>query len=415
MFLSRRSRLRSHSHSRSSSLPFAILPGSSSNVFMLTLCLLLILVALAINLPLSWWLISAGRRWGQLDQPGSDVHKHHTTATPATGGIGIFWSLMLPVILAILAVNLLPDSVYETTLAPLHPHLPGLRAQTPMALALVVAAIIFHIMGIIDDRKSLSPYLKLIVQFIVTATLAIFCDIRVLHLLDQYGFAGEAASILISVLWMVTITNAINFLDNMDGLSAGVSAIIAAIYLAATLMGGQWFVAAWCALLLGALLAFLVFNFLPHGGAKIFMGDGGSLVVGLMLSVIAIRTTYLNPAPATATATASASATAWHGILMPLIVLAVPLYDITSVTIIRLMQGNSPFHPDQQHFSHRLVKKGLSKRIAVIVIWLCTLATGLGGVMLSRLEAWQAALVAAQTLAVLGVLALLERTTGRDS
>ncbi len=380
---------------------------------MLTLCLLLIPVALAINLPLTWWLIGAGHRWGRLDQPGGDVHKHHTKATPATGGVGIFWSLVIPVFLAMLAVHFLPDSIYETTLAPLREHLPGLRAQTPMAIGVLLAAAIFHIMGVIDDRRRLSPYLKLIVQLIVAGLLAGFCDMRVLHLLDEHGFVGQAAGIIISVLWIVTITNAINFLDNMDGLAAGVGAIIAAIYLAATLMGGQWFVAAWCALLLGALLAFLAFNFLPRSGAKIFMGDGGSLVVGLMLSVIAIRTTYVNPAAAAATA--AAPATAWYGILMPLIVFAVPLYDITSVTLIRLMQGNSPFHPDQQHFSHRLVKKGLSKRIAVIVIWLCTLATGLGGVMLSRLTGWQAALVAAQTLAVLGVLALLERTGRRDA
>ena len=321
---------------------------------MFMLCLLLILIALAINLPLTWWLIGAGQRWGQIDQPGADVHKHHSSAIPATGGIGIFWSLMLPVVLVMLAAHLLPDSIYTGSLAPLHDHIAGLRSQTPMALGVILAAAIFHIMGIIDDRRRLSPYIKLLVQFIIAAMLTILCDMRVLHLLDQYGLVGQVASIIISMLWIVTITNAINFLDNMDGLSAGVSAIIAAIYLAATLMGGQWFVAAWCALLLGALLAFLVFNFLPRGGAKIFMGDGGSLVVGLMLSVIAIRTTYVNP-------DAAADAPhAWYGILMPLIVLAVPLYDITSVTLIRLMQGKSPFHPDQQHFSHRLVKKGLS-------------------------------------------------------
>ncbi len=376
---------------------------------MLTLCLLLIPLALLINLPLTWWLIGAGRRWGQMDQPGADVHKHHAAAVPATGGIGIFWAMMLPVAAVIIAVHLLPDSIYTGPLAAMAEHVAGLRGQTLMALGVIAAAAVFHIMGIIDDRRRLSPYLKLLVQFIVAALLAIFCDMRVLHLLDQHGPAGEFASIIISVLWIVTITNAINFLDNMDGLSAGVAAIIASIYLAATLMGGQWFVAAWAALLVGALAAFLVFNFFSRGGAKIFMGDGGSLVVGLMLAVISIRTTYVNLDVAAA-GRPSEAASGWYGVLMPLIVLAVPLYDIVSVTLIRLLQGKSPFHPDQQHFSHRLVKKGLTKRTAVIVIWLCTLATGLGGVMLSRLTGWQAALVAAQTLAVIGVLAILERT-----
>ena len=379
---------------------------------MLTLCLLMILCSLAINLPLTWWLIGAGKRWGQMDQPGADVHKHHAAAVPATGGIGIFWSVMLPVIVAILIIHLLPDSAYAGPLAALLEHLPGLRSQTPMAIGVILAAAAFHIMGLIDDRKRLSPYSKLLVQFLVAFLLAIFCDMRVLHLLDQYGLPGQFTSILISVLWIVTITNAINFLDNMDGLSAGVSAIIAAIYLAATLMAGQWFVAAWCALLLGSLLAFLVFNFPLRGGAKLFMGDGGSLVVGVMLSVIAIRTTYVGTGAQSYLGTGAQGTRAWHGILMPLIVLAIPLYDITSVTLIRLLQGKSPFHPDQQHFSHRLVKKGLTKRVAVIIIWLCTLATGLGGVMLNHLAPWQAALVAGQTVAVLALLAMLERTKG---
>ena len=103
------------------------------------------------------------------------------------------------------------------------------------------------------------------------------------------------------------------------------------------------------------------------------------------------------------------------GMLMPLVVMAIPLYDITSVTLIRLSQGKSPFHPDQQHFSHRLVAKGLSRRAAVIVIWLCTLATGLGGVLLGRLEAWQAALVAGQTAAIVVMLAVMERSAARGN
>jgi len=369
---------------------------------MLTLCLALMLVAFAINLPLTWWLIGAGRRWGRMDQPGADVHKHHASAVPSTGGIGITWAILLPVTLAVVAVNVLPAETYTGWLAPLAAHIDGLRSHTPMAAGVIVAAVIFHVMGLIDDRRRLGPYLKLAVQFLVAFILATFFDMRVLHLLDQYGFVGESASVIVSVLWMVTIANAINFLDNMDGLSAGVSAIAAAIYLAATLMGGQWFVAGLCALLVGALLAFLVFNF-QRGGAKVFMGDGGSLVIGLLLGVITIRTTYVNPGD-------RETASGWYAVLMPLVVLAVPLYDITSVTLIRLAQGKSPFFPDQQHFSHRLVKKGLTKRTAVIVIWLAALATGLGGVMLNRLEGWQAALVMAQTLAVVAVLAILERT-----
>src|SRR6185369_6952458 len=100
----------------------------------------------------------------------------------------------------------------------------------------------------------------------------------------------------------------------------------------------------------------------------------------------------------------------WYALLMPLVVLAVPLYDFTSVTLIRLSRGLSPFVGDRNHFSHRLVRMGLSERAAVLVIWLATLSTGLGGVMLARLEGWQAALVTAQAAAMLAVVAVLERS-----
>ncbi len=395
---------------------------------MLLIVLLLLPLALLISVPLTAWLIALGRRWGHLDEPGGDgSHKRHVRPVPVTGGIGIFITTMLPMAAGLLGIHFVSMDSLPAFLAPMRDHAVGLQSQTTMGLAVVVAALVFHVMGLIDDRRRLGPYSKLIVQLIVAAVLAGVFDMRVLQLLDQHGAGGKAASIIVSVLWIATITNAINFLDNMDGLSAGVSAIIAAIYLAATLIGGQWFVAALCALLLGALVGFLIFNFPP---AKVFMGDAGSLVVGLLLAVISIRTTYVTPAAAGAAAQAGMGTssphaqagaivlagetlgpgTAWYGVLMPLIVLAIPLYDITSVTLIRLSQGKSPFHPDQQHFSHRLVAKGLSRRAAVIVIWLCTLATGLGGVLLGRLEGWQAGLVAGQTLAILAMLAVMERS-----
>ena len=281
-----------------------------------------------------------------------------------------------------------------------------------MALALVVSMTILHVLGLVDDRRGLGPIVKLVVQLIVAVALATLFDMRILQFLGGFGPLGSVACIGLSVLWIVAITNAMNLLDNMDGLSGGVGAIISGLYLAATLINGQWFVAALSALLLGALVGFLAFNFPP---ARVFMGDAGSLVVGLLLAVISIRTTYVQADADQTTATVGTAASdygpnaAWYGLLMPLIVMAIPLYDLTSVTLIRLAQGRSPFVGDHQHFSHRLVDRGMSRRTAVIVIWLCTLATGLGSVILGRLEGWQAAFIGAQTAAVIAVLILLER------
>ena len=370
---------------------------------MVVLCPLLGLVALAIALPLVALATRAGRRLGLLDQPGAEAHKRHTHAVPTTGGIGIFIAIAVPMLGIIAAAWLVPVDAWSGPLAAVAQHVEGLRRTTPQGLAILTALLVMHVVGLVDDRVRLGPWSKLAAQVAVAAVLAVAFDVRVLHVLGAWGPAGVALSVALSILWLVAITNAFNMLDNMDGLSAGVAAIIAAVYLGATLLGGQWFVASLAALLLGALVGFLVFNFPP---AKVYMGDAGSLVVGLLLAVVSVKTTYFSGisqdglrAPGT-----------WYAALMPLLVMAVPLYDFTSVTVIRALQGHSPFRGDTNHFSHRLVRKGLSRRAAVLVIWLATAATALGGVTLARLPGWAAALAAAQAAAVLTLLAVLERT-----
>jgi UDP-GlcNAc:undecaprenyl-phosphate GlcNAc-1-phosphate transferase len=378
---------------------------------MLALCFALIGLALLISAPTVAWLIGVGRRGGRMDRPGLESHKQHTAAVPNLGGIGIFLAIALPLVAALAAGWFIPADRWAGPLEPVAVHIDGLRRQTPAALAVLGAMAVLHVMGLVDDRKPLGANVKLAVQLLVAITLAWGFDMRVLELLDEAlpGALGKVLSITASVLWIVVITNAMNMLDNMDGLSAGVGGVIASLYLAATLIGQQWFVAALAALLVGALIGFLIFNFHP---AKVFMGDGGSLVIGLLLAVISIRTTYFN-------ANDPLHPGAWYGVLMPLIIMAVPLYDFTSVCLIRISQGRSPFVGDRNHFSHRLVRRGLSVRAAVVLIWLCTLATGLSGVMLASLNGWQAAIAGAQSAAVIVVLALLERAgpeeDGRDA
>lgn len=373
---------------------------------MLWLCLIPAVVSCVISLVMCRMLIGVSGRLGIYDQPGREAHKKHDRPVANTAGIGIFWAIVIPLAAAIAAAWVAPASLWTGWLAPVAAHVPGIKAQTPMALGLLGAMAAMHGMGLIDDRRSLGPFVKLAVQVLVATMLVIFFDTRIFELLDQFGPPGVVASAIISVLWIVVITNAMNMLDNMDGLSGGVGAIIAGLYLAATLIGGQWFVAALCAMLLGALVGFLFFNFPP---ARIFMGDGGSLVIGLLLGVVSIRTTYsVLPAEGVA-GSAAGEPGPWFGVLMPLMVMAIPLYDFVSVTLVRLAKGQSPFKGDHNHFSHRLVRRGLSRRAAVIVIWLCTLATGLCGVMLSTLAGWQAIIVAMQTVAVLVILAMLER------
>ena len=371
---------------------------------MVWLCLTLIGVALLISAPLCALLIYTGRRWALMDEIGVEAHKRHTSPVPNTGGIGIFLATAGPIALALVSAWVLPDAFWRNVLPAVAVHIEGLRDVTHLGVVLLAAMSALHVVGLIDDRRALGPGAKLTAQLVVAIAL-VAVGFRVLSVLDAFGWGGAALSWAISVLWIGIILNAFNFLDNMDGLSAGVGAIAAALYLAATLIGGQWFVAAVAALLLGALIGFLAFNAPP---AKLFMGDSGSLVLGLLLAIVSIRTTYFDP-----DAIGPAPGRQWYGVLMPVMVMAVPLYDFTSVTLLRLLQGRSPFHGDHQHFSHRLVDLGLSRARAVGVIWLCTLATGLSGVMLGTLARWQALLAAAQTIAVIALLAVLEHGARR--
>ena len=350
----------------------------------------LVVVSLAISLPLTAVLIRAGHRVGTLDSPGAKGHLKSLRRVPNIGGIAIYLATALPLALG-LALALWTDLPMRVVPA-VEPHLPRIRDSAPAAFALLACITILHIMGLVDDRRSLGPLVKLSAQIAAAAVMTIGFDVRLLSLL------GDVPSIMITIAWIVVITNAINFLDNMDGLAGGVSAIAASFLMAACLINQQWFIAACLALLIGAILGFLVFNFPP---ARIFMGDGGSLVIGFLLAVLTARTTYYHPA----------LGGGWYGVFMPVVILAVPLYDFCSVTAIRLAQGRSPFVGDQQHFSHRLVVGGLSKRGAVIVIWAATAVTGIGGIALAQLRPWQAALVGVQTLLVLLMLALLEHAS----
>ena len=362
-------------------------------------------IAFVVSFPMAGLMLTASRKLGLVDPSGIESHKQHNRVVPNTGGVAIFAGLALPMAAGLLGVWLIPEAWWARNLPAVSEHLDGLRRSTSMGGGVLTAVCVLHVMGLIDDRRSLGAMLKLGVQLMVAVGLTTLCDVRAMQFMDSYGWWGPWVSGAVSVAWIVAIINAMNFLDNMDGLSGGVGAVIAGIYLAATLIGGQWFVAAMAALLLGSLLGFLAFNFPP---ARLFMGDAGSLVIGAVLAVISVRTTYFDPNSPVPTLGH------WYGVLMPLMVLAIPIYDLTSVTLIRLRQGLSPFKGDHNHFSHRLVRRGLSERRAVLVVWACTLACGLGGVVLGSLEQWQAVVVACQTVAIIVMLAAMDsRGRGR--
>jgi UDP-GlcNAc:undecaprenyl-phosphate GlcNAc-1-phosphate transferase len=345
-----------------------------------------------------------GRRLGALDSAGAAGHSKVLRDVPNTGGLAIFLTVAAALCAGLAAAwavgpatwsRLGLEGVLMQAAGEGQTLLDRVRASTPVALAMVALMALLCLVGAIDDRRSLNPWLKLAVEAGVAVPIVLWCEVRLL------SFLGSVPSALLTVLWIVVVVNAVNFIDNMDGLAGGVSAIAAALFAAACVVNRQWLIAATLALLVGALCGFLVFNFPP---ARIFMGDAGSLVVGFLLAVLTVRTTYYDPQ----------LGGGWYGVFMPLLVLAVPLYDLVSVTLIRLAQGRSPMVGDQRHLSHRLVQRGLSPRGAVVVIWAATAVAGIGGISLGSLAAWQAILVAAQTCLLLAMIALLEYASRRS-
>jgi len=200
---------------------------------------------------------------------------------------------------------------------------------------------------------------------------------------------------LITVLWIVGITNAFNLLDNMDGLSAGVAMIVSVILLIVAVQTAQYFLAALLLVLLGSIVGFLIYNFPP---ASIFMGDTGSLFIGYMLAASAVLLTFYK------------EGYGLFPIVVPLIVFCVPLFDTAGVILIRLRAGRSIFEADKNHFSHRLVRLGMTPRKAVLVIYLLTFATGLMATLLYHTTNLGAAIILVQVVTVIVIIALLEGT-----
>lgn len=354
----------------------------------------IILAAIFGPLALCWVMTLLVRAWarrtGFVDHPRG--HKQHGQPVALGGGIAITVAILTPFLLGTIAARLLDGSDAPAWLPELvRAHLDGIASKLPQVLAIVAGAVVLHIVGLFDDRKALGPLPKFLAQLVVACAVAGPGGIRAAEALP------EPISFALTVLWIVLITNAFNFLDNMDGLSAGVAAIAAAVFAVAAMTAGQVFVPVMAWVVVGALLGFLVFNFSP---ASIFMGDAGSMVIGFLLAVLTILTTYYDPEHGMSP----------FGLLVPVVVLAVPLYDVTSVVIHRLRAGESPFRGDRRHFSHRLVKRGMSPRAAVLTIYLATAATGLPAIVLPRVDWPIALLVLLQCLCVVTMIAILEHT-----
>jgi UDP-GlcNAc:undecaprenyl-phosphate/decaprenyl-phosphate GlcNAc-1-phosphate transferase len=325
-------------------------------------------------------------RWKLLDHPGG--RKLHGKAVPLTGGVAIFWATVAP--LGVLGARALIFDRSSAAVGAL-----AFVGDGTLLLSVLAGAALLHIGGLIDDRRDLSVPVKLAVQFVAVLPLLALPGMVLLP-----GWLPHWLGLVVTVLWCLVVINAFNFLDGMDGLLGGVGIICAAELAAVSVLMGQWTTALVLFGLVGALAGFLLFNFPP---ARSFAGDNGSLVVGYILAFASVRITYYD--------LGFSLDTPPHAVLAPLVILGLPLYDFASVLWLRTLEGRNPLTGDNSHLSHRLLYRGLSSRQALFFICACTLAVGVGGVLLIRVTAAQALLVAIQALTVLFLLALMEWTS----
>jgi UDP-GlcNAc:undecaprenyl-phosphate GlcNAc-1-phosphate transferase len=290
-------------------------------------------------------------RLGWVDQPSD--RKVHPRPTPTAGGLAIFAGVL---------AGLLGSRVV--------PALSGLRETTSDLDAALVAAVVIVVVGLIDDVRGMSPLGKLAGQ-VLAAGLLVLAGVQLLY----FYFPGQGVLSLspdlgvpLTVLWVTGMINAVNLIDGLDGLAAGMVAIGATAFFLYMTLGptagtSPTAAALLSAIAVGASLGFLPWNFFP---AKVFMGDTGSGLLGLMMAVATISGVGRNPYPPSGGDLAAIAIP----ILLPLLVLAIPLLDVVLAIIRRMRKGLGVHHADKEHIHHRLMDIGHSQRQAVLLMYL---------------------------------------------
>jgi UDP-GlcNAc:undecaprenyl-phosphate/decaprenyl-phosphate GlcNAc-1-phosphate transferase len=320
------------------------------------------LLALALSLYVTPIMRRAAIQFGILDHPTGEL-KGHSQAVPYLGGLAVFVAYLF-------ALGITFDFSHAV-------------------LGILLSGTLMLLLGLIDDLGVLSPWEKLAGQ-----TVAVVVLLKA-GLYIKLAFLPPPVAWVLTVLWLLTVTNAFNIIDIMDGLASGVGAIAAAFLAAVAIRNGEPMVAVMAAALAGSLCGFLRYNFRP---ATIYLGDSGSLFIGLTLSSLAMNGHYT-----------SRNSLA---MLTPLIILGVPLLDLAFVSAARLRKGLSPFRGSQDHIALRLKRAGLSIPRVVGLAYAYGIVMGIAAI--AMMEAWSdgtaCLLFAALCVALVALASLLWRT-----
>ena len=311
---------------------------------------------------------------GAIDIP-KDNRRMHKKPTPRIGGLAI---------------------IFGFTVATLCFAQPSRQLYGTLAGAAVIA-----VMGVIDDCKNLPAKLKFVIQIIATLVVVFAGDIKIdvftnpNFLSDNpYWVLPEWLSVTLTVIWIVFITNAVNFIDGLDGLAAGVSAIMSISLVFISIRVGEYSIAILGIALMGSCFGFLPFNFNP---AKIFMGDTGSTFLGFMLATLSIQGVFKSYAVIS--------------FAVPLLILGLPLFDALFAMIRRILRGQSPMTADRGHLHHRLVDMGFSQKQTVFILYAISGVLGITAVLLAESGVLRALLLVICVL----ILLLIGSMLGKNS
>ena len=311
---------------------------------------------------------------GAIDIP-KDNRRMHKKPTPRIGGLAI---------------------IFGFTVATLCFAQPSRQLYGTLAGAAIIA-----VMGVIDDCKNLPAKLKFVIQIIAALVVVFAGDIKIdvftnpNFLSDNpYWVLPEWLSVTLTVIWIVFITNAVNFIDGLDGLAAGVSAIMSISLVFISIRVGEYSIAILGIALMGSCFGFLPFNFNP---AKIFMGDTGSTFLGFMLATLSIQGVFKSYAVIS--------------FAVPLLILGLPLFDALFAMIRRILRGQSPMTADSGHLHHRLVDMGFSQKQTVFILYAISGVLGITAVLLAESGVLRALLLVICVL----ILLLIGSMLGKNS
>jgi UDP-GlcNAc:undecaprenyl-phosphate GlcNAc-1-phosphate transferase len=315
-------------------------------------------------------------RWSLVDNPSG--HKIHKEPTPLLGGAAVFLGFFLP---------LLINGIFSVEFG-----------------AILLAAVIMFGIGLLDDTLNLQAHLKLIVQIILAVGLT-FVGVRII-LVPETILLGSTVNRLLSVLWIVGITNAVNFFDGMDGLAAGLAAIISFFLAIVALQMDAPFVG-WSALaMMGACLGFLPYNFRPGKRALIFLGDAGSTTIGFVLASLAIYSDWADLNPVVS-------------IFSPLLVFWILIFDMAHITLFRVIRGKTRNFKEwieyvgHDHLHHRMARVLGGTTQSVLFIYLLTVCLGISAILLRNARhPSEALLLLSQALIIVVLVSILEAVNG---